>query len=58
MPTTKTLKLSVVILSYNTKELLDNCLRSLQKYESEANLEVIVSDNGSTDGSIGMIREK
>lgn len=50
--------LSVVIVSYNTKELLSNCLHSLKKVEKELDFEVIVSDNGSIDGSVELVKEK
>ena len=50
-------KLSVVILNHNTKELLSGCLNSLKKYINEVSLEVIVSDNASTDGSPQMLRK-
>lgn len=49
-------ELSVVIVSFNTKEYLENCLRSLRKVRGEVSFEVIVSDNGSTDGSVEMVR--
>ena len=46
------IKLSVIILSYNTKELLKKCLESLEEgYEGNKGCEVIVVDNGSNDGS-------
>lgn len=51
-------ELSIIILNYNTKELLEDCLNSVKKYEAEVPLEVIVSDNSSTDGSPEMIKEK
>lgn len=47
---------SVIIVSYNTKELTRNCLRSLFEQTVGIDFEVIVSDNGSQDGSIDMIR--
>lgn len=43
--------LSIIILSYNTKDLLINCLNSLKKLNNEVNFEIIVVDNNSTDGS-------
>lgn len=49
--------LSIIILNYNTKELLRNCLTSLEKVKKEVGLEVVVSDNGSTDGSLGMLKK-
>lgn len=51
-------ELSVIILNYNTKELLEDCLNSVKKYMHEVPMEVIVSDNASTDGSPDMIKKK
>lgn len=51
-------ELSVIILNYNTKELLEDCLNSVKKHMDEVPMEVIVSDNASTDGSPDMIRKK
>ena len=51
-------QLSVIILNYNTKELLDDCLTSVKKYMREVPLEVIVSDNSSIDGGPEMVKKK
>ena len=51
-----TLDVSIIIVNYNTKELTRNCLRSVFAQTKDIRFEVIVSDNGSTDGSIEMIR--
>ena len=50
--------LSVAVVSYNTLGLLRTCLASLhaRQAEGEAHLEIIVADNGSTDGSPAMVR--
>ena len=53
----KNLKLSIIILSYNTKDLLYDCLLSLEKVSKEVNFEVIVPDNGSIDGSPEMVEK-
>jgi GT2 family glycosyltransferase len=51
------LDLSVVIVSFNTRELLDQCLRSVAAATAPAGgLEVVVVDNASTDGSVEMVR--
>jgi GT2 family glycosyltransferase len=48
--------LSVLIVSYNTCDLLARCLASLPKACAEHTYEVIVADNASADGSVGMLR--
>lgn len=48
--------LSIVILNYNTCDLLDTCLKSVQKQASEA--EVIVVDNASSDASPHLVRRQ
>ena len=50
-------KLSIVILSYNTKDLLKNCLNSLGKVKKELAFEIIIPDNGSLDQSAEMVRK-
>ena len=47
--------LSVVIVNYNTRDLLRNCLLSLRQ-SIGISLEIIVVDNASSDGSIDMLR--
>jgi GT2 family glycosyltransferase len=49
-------KLSIVILSYNTKRLLKNCLLSLTKVADEVDFEVVIVDNASIDGSVEMVK--
>lgn len=49
-------KVSIIILNYNTKELLRNCIDSIIK-STKINYEIIVVDNGSTDDSVQMIEE-
>jgi GT2 family glycosyltransferase len=51
-------ELSVIILNYNTKELLEDCLNSVKAHMDEVLMEVIVSDNASTDGSPEMVKKK
>ena len=45
------MKLSIIILSFNTKKLILDCLKSVFADSQDLNLEVIVIDNASTDGS-------
>ncbi len=52
------IKLSIIILSWNTKELLWQCLTSLrQSLEGKSQNEIIVVDNASTDQSVQMVRQ-
>jgi GT2 family glycosyltransferase len=47
--------LSVVIVNRNTRELLKACLESIIRFAGELVMEIIVVDNGSTDGSAEMV---
>jgi GT2 family glycosyltransferase len=52
------MNLSVVVVSYNTRDLLQACLTSVNSTMSSAsNYEVIVVDNASLDGSAVMVKE-
>lgn len=53
--------ISVVVVTYNVKELTFDCLASLRTAEDEMEkngftMEVIISDNGSSDGTIEMVK--
>ena len=50
--------LSVIIVNYNTKELLKRCLKSVMASHTDFGFETIVSDNGSTDGSQALVKEE
>ena len=50
------MKLSIVILCWNDLKVIGDCLSSIYKGTHSTNFEIIVSDNGSTDGSIDFIR--
>ena len=51
--------LSVVIVNYNVRHFLDQCLYSLYNSErDELDLDVWVVDNDSDDGSVEMVRDK
>lgn len=53
------MKLSIVIICWNDLKVIDDCLRSIYAGTHQvAPFEVIVSDNGSTDGSVEFIRER
>ncbi|WP_270546432.1 glycosyltransferase family 2 protein [Butyricimonas paravirosa] len=48
---------SIIIVSYNTREFLRECLYSLFEKTKSLSFEVIVVDNESSDGSVQMIQE-
>jgi len=50
--------LSIIIPSYNTKELLQQCLESVYRQKATFEFEVIVVDNASQDRSCSMIKSK
>jgi GT2 family glycosyltransferase len=50
--------LSIVIVCWNDKDYLEQCLNSLYQGGLRSSFDVVVVDNGSTDGSQAMLREK
>jgi GT2 family glycosyltransferase len=50
-------KLSIVIICWNDWKVIRECLRSIYVGTHSTEFEVIVSDNGSTDGSVALIRK-
>lgn len=51
------MKLSIIILCWNDLKVIPDCLKSIYAATHATEFEVIVSDNGSTDGSIDFIRK-
>jgi len=49
--------LSIIVVNWNGKELLSACLPSLVSDNDKVNVQVIVVDNGSEDGSVSWCRE-
>jgi GT2 family glycosyltransferase len=44
-------RVTVVVVNWNGREFLDDCLRSVAAAAGEASLRTVLIDNGSTDGS-------
>lgn len=51
-------EVSVVVVNWNTRALLEQTLRTLYEHPGSGALQVIVVDNGSTDGSAAMVRSR
>ncbi|EKE03514.1 MAG: hypothetical protein ACD_20C00196G0010 [uncultured bacterium] len=49
---------SIILVSYNTKDLTKNCLKSIFEKTQDLNFDVWIVDNASKDGSIEMIEEE
>lgn len=50
--------LSTIIVNFNTRDLLRQCLASLDDSRSRLKFEVIIVDNASTDGSVEMVKKE
>jgi N-acetylglucosaminyl-diphospho-decaprenol L-rhamnosyltransferase len=50
--------LSIIIVNYNTRDLLRNCLRSVYANRGSLSYEVYVVDNNSPDGSAQIVRDE
>jgi len=55
MPAPEILGFAVAVVSFQTRDLLERCLLSVRTAQP---LETVVADNGSTDGSIELVRAK
>jgi GT2 family glycosyltransferase len=52
------IELSIVIVNYNVRNLLENCLHSVQAALGDIRSQIFVVDNNSDDGSVEMITER
>lgn len=48
--------ISVITVSYNTKDLLLKCLKSVERFTKGVEYEVIVVDNASSDGTVNELK--
>lgn len=52
------MQVSIIIVNYNTKQLLEDCIQSIYDKTDGVLFEIIVVDNASTDGSQEAIKTK
>ena len=52
------MKVSVILLNWNGRKLLEKFLPSVVAHTPSDVAEVVVADNGSTDDSVAMLRER
>lgn len=59
-PATPAIDISVVIVSWNTRDLLERCLHSITAEATRARLrvEIAVVDNASSDGTVETVRQR
>lgn len=50
-------RVAILILNYNSRPFLEDCLTSLFE-QTYKNFEIFLIDNSSTDGSLGLVKEK
>ena len=53
-----TADLSVIIVNWNTRQILSRCLKSVTVNLNNLDTEIFVVDNGSTDGSVEMVSKE
>lgn len=58
MTSDRPVDVSVIIVNWNTVDILRDCLRSVFSETTGISFEVIVVDNASSDGSVEMIRQE
>jgi len=54
----KEIKLSIIIVNYNVKEFLRNCINSICASLTTKGYEIIVIDNNSSDNSVEMLKNE
>ena len=51
-------RLSIIIVTFNSREEIDQCLRSVVDHPPSADHEIVVVDNASTDGTAAAVRAR
>ncbi|MBO5630979.1 MAG: glycosyltransferase, partial [Aeriscardovia sp.] len=50
------MKLSVIIVNYNVRYYIEQCINSVERATKDIETEIFVVDNHSTDGSVPYLR--
>ncbi|MCQ2113702.1 MAG: glycosyltransferase family 2 protein [Bacteroidaceae bacterium] len=50
--------LSIIIISYNTRDITRQCLNSIRSSTFTSKIEIILVDNNSQDGSVSMVKKE
>ena len=58
MSSAEPILISVIVVNWNTRDLLAQAIESLPQKNPRFHLRLIVVDNGSTDGSVAMLEER
>ena len=58
MATDSVVRLTIVIVSYNTRSALAACLKALHEHPPSLSHQIIVVDNASTDGTVNLIQQQ
>ncbi len=58
MPIIDWVKLSIIIVNYNVKHFIEQCLHAVLNAGRNTSFEVFVVDNNSVDGSVQLIKDK
>jgi GT2 family glycosyltransferase len=49
--------LSIIVVNFNTRQLVGRCIDSIKESKTHTKYEIIVVDNGSTDGSVDSLEK-
>ena len=52
------MKLSFIIITWNGKQLISDCLKSISSFIGRPDIEILVVDNGSTDGTVEFLKSR
>lgn len=55
---TKPLDLSVLLVTYNSRAFIGDCIRAVRDTVTDHSVEIIAADNASTDGTLGYLRSE